>query len=147
MRFVYLGLAVALALSLSAKGRAASENKDVLAPVQAFLDALSRQDRAGMMAQVAPGVEIMSERKGELRRLDVEALADRLAGFKGRQISEPIYDPVIHVDQTIAVVWARYTFAIDGKVDHCGTDVITLMKIQGKWTIVGLADNARETCG
>jgi len=35
---------------------------------------------------------------------------------------------------------------VDGKPDHCGIDVITLLKLQGKWRIVGLADDHHPSC-
>jgi hypothetical protein len=42
------------------------------------------------------------------------------------------------------MVWARYEFLIDGKVDHWGTDLINLIRRDGRWMIAGLADNSKR---
>jgi ketosteroid isomerase-like protein len=125
---------------------AAPESTAVMQPIRNFFAALAKRDKAGMLAEVAPNIEVMSLRKGELRRLNVEALADRVAAYPGGAIAEPIYHPVVHIDNDLAVVWTPYKFTVDGRVDHCGTDVISLHKLHDRWTIVGLADNAREDC-
>jgi hypothetical protein len=125
---------------------AAPDNAAVMQPIRNFFAALARRDKAGILAEVAPNIEVMSLRKGELRRLNIEALADRIATYSGGAIAEPIYHPVVHIDDNLAVVWTPYKFTVDGRVDHCGTDVITLQKLHDRWTIVGLADNAREDC-
>jgi hypothetical protein len=126
---------------------AAAEKAEVMKPVQSFLNALARRDKAAMLAEVAPNVEVMSARKGELRRLNIDTLGDLIVADKRGAIAEPIHDPIIHLDDNLAVVWTRYNFTVEGRVNHCGTDVITLMKLSGRWVIVGLADNGREDCG
>jgi hypothetical protein len=142
----FLLATVAVVCTSSGVSAAAPENAAVMQPIRNFFDALARRDKAGILAEVAPNIEVMSLRKGELRRLNVEALADRIAAYAGGAIAEPIYHPVVHIDDNLAVVWAAYKFTVDGRVDHCGTDVITLQKLHDRWTIVGLADNAREEC-
>jgi hypothetical protein len=126
---------------------AADEKAEVMKPVQSFFSAFARRDKAAMLAELAPNVEVMSARKGELRRLKIDALADLVVAYKGGAIAEPIHDPVIHIDDNLAVIWTRYEFTVEGRVNHCGTDVITLMKLNSRWVIVGLADNGREDCG
>jgi hypothetical protein len=43
------------------------------------------------------------------------------------------------------MVWARYEFLIDRKLDHWGTDIINLVFITGKWMIAGVLDNSRRS--
>jgi hypothetical protein len=99
-----------------------------------------------MMVEVAPNVEVMSNRKDELRRLPIDKLADTVVAYRKGDVEEPIYHPVVHIDDNRALVWTRYRFLFNGKVDRCGTDIITLMKLNDRWLIVALADNGRQDC-
>jgi Putative lumazine-binding len=134
----------AIALGCAGSGRAADQTTQVMDPVQRFFDALGKQDKNGLLAVVAPNIEITSMHQNELHRLSVEKLADAIAAHKGGPIAEHIHNPRVHVDQNLAVVWAPYTFTINGRVDHCGTDVITLGMLQDHWVIIGLSDNERK---
>lgn len=121
-------------------------DSEVMKPIQRFFVALAKRDKAGLVAEVVPGAEVMSLRKGEVRRLTVAELGDRIVAFSAGDIAESISKPVVHIDADLAVVWTPYQFTVNGRVDHCGTDVITLMKLHERWTIVALADNEREQC-
>lgn len=126
---------------------AESQNAAVMRPIQNFFAALTRRDKAGMLAEVAaPNIEVISLRKGELRRWTAEQLADVVVGDHQGAIAEPIFRSIVHVDENVAVVWTPYHFTIDGRVDHCGTDIISLLKVHEHWLIVGMADNSREKC-
>jgi hypothetical protein len=139
--------AITLVLCSLAPCYAADQNAQVMEPVHQFFDALGRQDKGGMLAVVAPNIEITSVHQGELRRLSIDKLADIIASHRGGPIAEHIYHPIVQIDQDVAVVWAPYTFTVNGRADHCGTDVLTLGKVGGRWIIIGLSDNARkENC-
>jgi len=126
----------------------ASDETDILQPIDRFFEAFARRDKAGIVAEAAaPDVPLMSERQGELRRLTVEGLGDVLqTAFKGSALSETLHNPVIRVDGTLGMVWAPYELLVDGKPDHCGTDIFTLLKVQGRWQIVGITDNRHAGC-
>jgi ketosteroid isomerase-like protein len=139
-----LCVVAAIVLVCSWRCEAADQNAPVMEPVQRFFDAFDRQDKNGMLAVVAPNIEITSVQQNALHRLTIEKLADAIAAHRGGPIAERIHQPQVHVDQDLAIVWAPYTFTINGHVDHCGTDVITLGKLQGRWVIIGLSDNERK---
>jgi hypothetical protein len=139
-RFAFAVLALGCAWSCNA----ADQNAQVMDPVQRFFDALGKQDKAGLLAVVAPTIEITSMHANELHRLSIEKLADAIAAHKGSHIAEHIHVPRVLIDRNLAVVWAPYTFTVDGRADHCGTDVITLGKVQDRWIIIGLSDNERK---
>jgi hypothetical protein len=143
-KFAFMVLSVVC--STGASHAADPRDSEVMKPIQRFFTALSKRDKAGLVAEVVPNVEVMSLRKGELRRLTVEELGDRIVAFQAGDIAESIARPVVHVDNDLAVVWAPYEFTVNGRVDHCGTDVINLIKLHDRWMIVGLADNEREKC-
>ena len=141
-----LAVAVTMMCSLS-PCYAADQAAQVMEPVHHFFDALGRQDKSGMLAVVAPSVEIMSVQQGELRRRNIDSLAEAIAAHRGGAIAEHIHDPLVHIDNDLAVVWAPYKFTLDGHVNHCGTDVLTLARIDGRWIIIGLSDSERkENC-
>lgn len=127
---------------------AASPNDEVLAPIQRFFVAFAKRDKAGMLAEVSEGAEITSERDGGLRRLTLDALTDRIVAYQpDKTLAETIANPIIHRDGPLAVVWASYSLAVDGKQDRCGVDSFTLLKLQDRWRIVAIADNSRDNCG
>lgn len=123
---------------------AADEASQVMEPIHRFFDAFGRQDKAGMLAVVAPNIQITSVQQSALHRLSIEGLADAIAAHRGGSLAERIHDPKVHIDHDLAVVWAPYRFSLNGHVDHCGTDVFTLGKIDGRWLIIGVSDNERK---
>lgn len=119
----------------------------VLAPVHKLLDGIGHGDKAAMLAAISPDSTASRMRGGKLLQGSMsELFAHAPAPKSGQKLEERIHDPIVHIDDDIAVVWAPYTFFVDGKVHHCGTDVMTLAKVNGKWLISGLADNARNSC-
>ena len=62
------------------------------------------------------------------------------------QVEERIHDPFMRIDNDLAVVWARFVFLADGKVNHCGTDLFNLIRVEGKWQIASIADTGKKDC-
>ena len=140
-------LAAAL-LPLAAQ--ASPEEDAVLAPVQAIFDGMSHRDAAAIKALAIPGATLVFLREGKPAQLTIEAFADRISNptpdAAKTAIRESIHNPVVHVDQDLAVVWAPYDFTIDGKIDHCGIDLINLMRIEGQWRVTSITWNSRKDC-
>jgi hypothetical protein len=44
------------------------------------------------------------------------------------------------------MVWAPFTFHIDGNLDHCGMDLFSLVHNNGKWLIGSLSATLRKDC-
>jgi hypothetical protein len=138
---------LATGLSLVAASDASTrDEKVILAPLQALFDGLAKRDRALVMEQLLPGGSATLMRDGKPLRLTFDALADRITqpGTVPRQ--ERMHDPLVRIDDNIAVIWAPYVVTIDGKFDHCGTDIATLVHLDGKWLIAGLMDTSRKDC-
>lgn len=136
-------LAAAMAC-LASSCYAGDPHAQVMEPVHRFFDAFGRQDKGGMLAVVAPHIEITSVQQGALHRLTIDGLADAIATHRGSRLAERIHDAQVHIDGDLAVVWAPYTFSVDGRMAHCGTDVFTLGRIDGRWLITGVSDNERK---
>lgn len=118
------------------------EEQAVLAPIQALFDGLAKRDKAAMLALLLPDGEATIIRHGKIIQLKLPALVDRIPTGTD-EIEERIYDPLIRIDNDIAMVWARYEFFFNGKLHHCGTDVFNLVRCDGRWLIAGVADNSR----
>lgn len=115
----------------------------VLEPVHAFFDAMARYDQAGMRAQVLPAGTATLMRDGKPVLLTLGDFVDHVKPGKER-IEERLGKPKVMVDHELAVVWAPYTFLLDGKPHHCGTDVFNLVRVDGQWRIAAIADNSRK---
>jgi hypothetical protein len=136
----------ALAAAVQPLHAATPEEDAVLAPVHALFDGMAKRDAAAIKASAMPGTSLILMRDGKPSQMTIEAFADRVGKPGKTAIEERIHDPIIHIDNDLAVVWAPFEFLSDGKVDHCGTDLFNLVRSEGKWLIVSLADTGRKDC-
>ena len=122
------------------------DEQAVLAPVQALFDGMTKRDAAAIKAPLLPGGTMVLMRDGKPTQMTFEAFADRVGKPGTSHIEERIHDPLVKIDNDLAVVWAPFEFLVDGKVDHCGTDLFNLVRQDGKWLIASVADTGRKVC-
>jgi hypothetical protein len=135
-------------LALGSFAQASSaEQRAALASFKALLDGLGKGDKAAMMSQVVPGASGVFVRDGKPKQMTIEALADNVSKPASATYEERIRDPLVRVDRDIAVIWAPFQFLLNGTIDHCGTDIATLVLTQGRWLITSIEDNHRQACG
>lgn len=132
-----------LTISLHA---ATPEEQEVLAPIKAMFDGMAKRDAAAIKEPTLPGGTMVLMRDGKPTQMTFEAFADRVGKPGTTQIEERIHDPLIRIDNDLAMVWAPFDFLVDGKVDHCGTDLFNLVRKDGKWLIASVADTGRKDC-
>ena len=145
-QFVLLfGTILATGLSTRAFAQSADEQA-VLAPIHAMFDGMAKRDAAAIKAPTLPGGTMVLMRDGKPAQMTFESFAERVGKPGKAQIEERIHDPLIRIDNDLAVVWAPFDFLVDGKVDHCGTDLFNLVRVDGKWLIAGVADTGAKTC-
>jgi hypothetical protein len=125
---------------------ATPEEDAVLAPVNALFAGMHQRDAVAIKASAIPNASMVLMRDGKPAQMTIEAFADRVGKPGKTAIEERIHDPIIHIDNDLAVVWAPFEFLSDGKVDHCGTDLFNLVRSDGKWLIASLADTGRKDC-
>ena len=148
VRLLSLGVAIGAAVLLTAFRTAPSADEQaVLAPVQALFDAMANRDAAAIKAQTLPGGAMVLMRDGKPTQMTLESFADRVGRPGTTHNRESIHDPLVRIDNDVAVVWAPFDYSIDGKIDHCGTDLFDMVKVDGKWLIAGVADTGRKDCG
>src|SRR3984885_4357418 len=145
-QFVFL-LSTVLTTSLATHAFAQSaEEQAVLAPIHAMFDGMSKRDAVAIKAPTLPSGMMVLMRNGKPTQMTFEAFAERVGKPGKTQIEERIHDPLIRIDNDLAVVWAPFDFLVDGKVDHCGTDLFNLVRKDGKWLIASVADTGRKDC-
>ena len=139
-------LAPSLPGTVLAAGARPGEEKAVVARLQALLDGLAKRDKAAIAAQLLPGGTATLMREGKPVQMTFDAFADRLSAPGADTREERIHDPLVRIDNNIAVIWARFDLIVNGKLDRCGTDLINLVKVEGRWLISSVGDTSRTGC-
>jgi hypothetical protein len=150
-KHLVLFFAAILATSLVTRTMAQSpEEQAVLAPIHAMFDGMSKRDAAAIKAPTLPGGTMVLMRDGKPAQMTFEAFAERVGKpsttQSPAQIEERIHDPLVKIDNDLAVVWAPFDFLVNGKVDHCGTDLFNVVRVDGRWMIAGVADTGSKNC-
>jgi hypothetical protein len=137
----------ALVLTAAASIHAATpEEQAVLATVQAMFDGMAKRDAAAIKEPTLPGGVMVLMRDGKPTQITFDDFAARVGKPGKTKIEERIHDPLVRIDNDLAMVWAPFEFLSDGKVDHCGTDLFDLVRKDGKWLIASVADTGRTDC-
>jgi Putative lumazine-binding len=114
----------------------------VLAVLHALLDAMSHRDEAVVREILMPEGISTHVRDGRIIHVPFADLPGRwTAGTK--RVEERIHEPIVHVDENIAVVWVGYDVYVDGEAHNWGTNIISFCKQDERWRISGIADNGR----
>jgi hypothetical protein len=141
-----ISAAIAAAFLTASLHAATPEEQAVLVPVTAMFDGMAKRDAAAIKEPTLPGGTMVLMRDGKPTQMTFEDFATRVGKPGTTKIEERIHDPLIRIDNDLAVVWAPFEFLVDGKVDHCGTDLFNLVRKDGKWLIASVADTGRKDC-
>src|SRR5579862_9134774 len=123
-----------------------AEQQAVLAPITKLFDGMSKRDAATIKKPLLSGGSMVLMRDGKPTQMTFEDFAERVGKPGTTKIEERIHDPLVRIDHDLAVVWAPFEFLVDGKVDHCGTDLFNLVHTGGTWIIASVADTGRKEC-
>ena len=125
---------------------AIAQDSSVLSPIDAMFQGMTDRNPAAIKAAALPGTMLILMRDGKPEQMTIETFADHLNKPSKTRIEERIHDPLIRMDNDLAMVWAPFEFLVDGTPDHCGTDLFNLVKTDGKWLIAGVADTGSKQC-
>lgn len=123
-----------------------TEQQAVLAPVMALFDGMAKHDPQAIKKPLLTGGTMVLMRDGKPIQMTFETFAERVGKPGTTHIEERIHNPLVRIDHDLAVVWAPFEFLADGKVDHCGTDLFNLVRVDGRWLIASVADTGRKNC-
>jgi len=132
--------------STQAPGQSA-QDLSVLAPIDAMFQGMTKRDPSAIKAAALPGATLVLMRDGKPEQMTIETFADHFGKPTEKHMEERIHDPLVRIDHDLAVVWAPFEFLVDGKKDHCGTDLFNIVHTDGKWLIAGIADTGTKACG
>jgi putative lumazine-binding protein len=143
---LFLAGAAATGFLISSLYAATLEEQAVLTPVMAMFEGMAKRDAGAIKKPLLAGGTMVLMRDGKPTQMTFEAFADRVGRPGTTRIEERIHDPLVRIDNDLAVVWAPFEFLVDGKLDHCGTDLFNLVRTDGKWLIASVADTGRKDC-
>jgi Putative lumazine-binding len=123
-----------------------ADQQAVLAPITQMFDGMTKRDAALIKKPTLTGGTMVLMRDGKPTQMTFEDFATRVGKPGTTKIEERIHDPLVRIDNDLAVVWAPFEFLVDGKVDHCGTDLFNLVRTDGAWIIASVADTGRKDC-
>jgi hypothetical protein len=144
---LFLAGAITSGFLISSLHASTESEQAVLAPITAMFAAMAKHDVGEFKKPMLTGGTMVLMRDGKPVQMTFDAFAD-LIGKPGKaQIEERIHDPLVKIDNDLAVVWAPFEFLVDGKVDHCGTDLFNMVRVNGQWLVASIADTGRKACG
>lgn len=116
----------------------------VLATVERVFQGMRTADSAMVRSAFAEGARFAGlDSAGAIRYASLDGWIRAIAKSAGRW-EEPLYDVQVRVDETVAQVWAPYTFYLDKQVRHCGIDAFELLRTAAGWKITQISDTQRR---
>lgn len=131
-----------------------SDNDDIMKVVEGLFSAMRSSNQQGIVGCFNDGASMQSMSKGKDGKMLLSSflVADFAAGMSKRAVGaadERVISKglAIHVNHDLASAWVPYEFYLDKKFSHCGIDIFTFIKKEGKWKICNLTFNMiKEGC-
>ncbi|HEY6826451.1 MAG TPA: nuclear transport factor 2 family protein [Gemmatimonadaceae bacterium] len=142
---------VIASLVSSARARAQSDERAIVATVTKFLDGIRTRDTSLMRTTVASGATLtpVGGATGLGTPTAIDAIIERTGKGTGPGNDERIEMPEVHIDQQLGSLWAYFTLTRPGEmnIDVCGANIFLLRKAQDGWKIFQIAStNRKEGC-
>jgi hypothetical protein len=135
-------------LALLMCGKAAAQSPDqrpaVIAIADSALAAITRGDAKALIdLMVTEAVLFPTSTRDGVTTYRVRTRAEQAAGsIVG--VVERGFKPTALVNGGVAMVWYPYDLYRSGAWSHCGADVFTFVKTEGKWRIASMAWSAEQ---
>jgi hypothetical protein len=123
------------------------DQQAVLEPLELMCTGLVKKDAKLIQDQLLPGGMATQIREGRPVQVHFDffdARLQKLFETSHDRFEETLYHPSVQIDHDIAVIWAPYVFTVNSKMDHCGTNVFTMYRQNGRWLVSNVADNGRQ---
>lgn len=121
-----------------------ADQQAVIAVADSALAAITRGDATGFTdLMVAEAVLFPTSTRNGVTTYRVRTReAQRSAPFNG--VVERGFAPQAMVSGGVAMVWYPYDLYVNGAWSHCGADVFTFVKTEGRWRIATMAWSAEQ---
>ena len=109
----------------------------VIAVVQRLFDALEARDSVAGLATFHPSATVLvaAGTPGTITQTTPAALVGSIARSTAGTFKERIFDTEVRIDGDVAQLWAYFTVHIGNTFNRCGTDAMTLVRVDGAWKI------------
>ncbi|WP_337170055.1 nuclear transport factor 2 family protein [Gemmatimonas aurantiaca] len=129
---------------------APEEQQAVMAVVRRLFDGMRAADSSMVRSVFDPRLRmITAATRNGAPVVTIEQGADGFVKSVGTprpdKIDERIRNERVHIDGTLASVWVDYGLFIGPKFSHCGIDHFLLVRNDGAWKILEIADTRRTT--
>lgn len=148
-----LALTILLAAAAPAtQASAQTSETDVVAVIETFFAGMLARDTAMMRTTFDPAARLLgvATPRGGQPTVTATSMDEFLAGvgrMQGEGANERIFEPEVRIDGDLAQVWTFYTLHVGERFIHCGVDAFQLLRVNGAWKIVSVADTRRtENC-
>ena len=112
----------------------------VVATIDSALRVISRSDFASLATMMLPEAMMFAVQHADSVRRYSATTQPAIATTKITSVFlERGFAHEVKVSGPLATAWVPYDFYRDGKWSHCGIDVFTLLRVNGRWMIASLA--------
>jgi hypothetical protein len=131
------------------KSKPENQEKAIKATILRFFEGMEKGDTALLKSTCTSGMVLqtfMADKEGKME-VYTEELADFLSMIatpNTDKYEERIRFEAIHAEKSLASVWTPYSFYINGKRSHCGTNSFQLVKMAEGWKIQYILDTRRK---
>jgi hypothetical protein len=145
-------LAILLLLCFTVWGQSKkADTQAIKATIDQFFVALSSGDTTLLKSTCMSSVTLHTIRvkKDGTTVVDIQPFSDfvRLIGTptQDKYVEKIKYEKIL-IEQQLASVWTPYSFFINEKLSHCGTNSLQLVHTQAGWKIQYIIDTRRKMC-
>lgn len=134
---------------LAQKHKPENQDKAIKTVINRFFEGMEKGDTVLLKSTCTSTMVLqtyMADKEGNMQ-VYTEDFADFVAmvGSPGTdQYDERIRFEAVHAEKSLASVWTPYSFYINGKRSHCGTNSFQLVKTGEGWKIQYIIDTRRK---
>jgi len=130
---------------------AQKQDKAIKAVILQFFDGMAKGDSVLLLGACtdAPILQTISvDKQGSTTVLteDFREFVRFITTPSQNKYDERVQFSAVHVEASLASVWAPYKFYLNGKLSHCGTNSFQLVRTAAGWKIQYIIDTRRKAC-
>ncbi len=131
------------------KQKPENPEKAIKTTINHFFEGMEKGDTALLKRTCMPTIILqtfMADKEGKMQVYteDFAEFVAMVASPGTDQYDERIRFEAIHAEKSLASVWTPYSFYINGKRSHCGTNSFQLVKTAEGWKIQYILDTRRK---